>query len=44
LRSANQEYVLNGRNPILLASLKPGVRSSASLANFNFNLTTVASP
>ncbi len=34
-----QNLMLNGRNPILLASLKPGVRSSASLANFNFNLT-----
>ena len=31
--------MLNGRNPVLLAALKPGVRSSASLANFNFNLT-----
>ncbi|MDQ1472214.1 MAG: hypothetical protein QOJ99_3694, partial [Bryobacterales bacterium] len=34
-----QNLMLNGRNPVLLASLKPGVRSSASLANFNFNLT-----
>src|SRR6266853_1166275 len=34
-----KNMILNGRNPILLASLKPGVRSSASLANFNFNLT-----
>ena len=34
-----RDLMLNGRNPILLAALKPGVRSSASLANFNFNLT-----
>src|SRR5437016_357545 len=34
-----KNMILNGRNPVLLASLKPGVRSSASLANFNFNLT-----
>jgi len=34
-----QDLSLNGRNPVLLAALKPGVRSSASLANFNFNLT-----
>lgn len=34
-----QDLMLNGRNPVLLAALKPGVRSSASLANFNFNLT-----
>ena len=31
--------ILNGRNPVLLAALKAGVRSNASLANFNFNLT-----
>ncbi len=34
-----RDLMLNGRNPVLLAALKPGVRSSASLANFNFNLT-----
>jgi hypothetical protein len=34
-----KNMILNGRNPVLLAALKPGVRSSASLANFNFNLT-----
>jgi hypothetical protein len=34
-----KNMILNGRNPILLASLKAGVRSSASLSNFNFNLT-----
>lgn len=34
-----KNMMLNGRNPVLLAALKPGVRSSASLANFNFNLT-----
>jgi len=34
-----KNMMLNGRNPVLLAALKPGVRSSASLANFSFNLT-----
>ena len=34
-----KNMMLNGRNPVLLAALKAGVRSSASLANFNFNLT-----
>src|SRR5262245_30699044 len=34
-----KNMILNGRNPVLLASLKAGVRSSASLSNFNFNLT-----
>jgi Carboxypeptidase regulatory-like domain/TonB dependent receptor/TonB-dependent Receptor Plug Domain len=34
-----KNLMLNGRNPVLLAALKPGVRSSSSLANFNFNLT-----
>lgn len=34
-----KNLMLNGRNPVLLAALKAGVRSSASLANFNFNLT-----
>ena len=34
-----RDLMLNGRNPVLLAALKPGVRSSASLSNFNFNLT-----
>lgn len=34
-----RNLMLNGRNPVLLAALKPGVRSNASLANFNFNLT-----
>src|ERR1051326_986415 len=34
-----KNMILNGRNPILLASLKAGVRSNASLSNFNFNLT-----
>lgn len=34
-----RDLMLNGRNPVLLAALKPGVRSSSSLANFNFNLT-----
>src|SRR5262249_35330528 len=28
-----RDLMLNGRNPVLLAALKPGVRSSASLAN-----------
>src|SRR5262249_42327784 len=31
-----KNMILNGRNPVLLAAIKPGVRSSASLANFNF--------
>ena len=31
---------LNGRNPIFLAELKPGVRSGSSLANFSFAVTT----
>jgi len=30
---------LNGRNPIFLALLKPGVRGNNSLANFSFDLT-----
>jgi hypothetical protein len=30
---------LNGRNPIFLALLKPGVRGANSLANFSFDLT-----
>src|SRR6476646_9494794 len=34
-----KNMILNGRNPVLLASLKAGVRSNASLSNFNFNLT-----
>src|ERR1051326_4958015 len=34
-----KNMILNGRNPILLAALKAGVRSNASLSNFNFNLT-----
>src|SRR5262249_39219701 len=34
-----RNLMLNGRNPVLLAALKPGVRSNNSLANFNFNLT-----
>src|SRR5260370_2107283 len=35
-----KNILLNGRNAVLLAALKPGVRSNASLANFNFNLTS----
>src|SRR5207248_1422751 len=31
---------LNGRNPIFLALLKPGVRGANSLANFSFDLTS----
>ncbi len=31
---------LNGRNPIFLAALKPGVRGGNSLANFSFGLST----
>ncbi len=35
-----QNLMLNGRNPVLLAALKPGVRSSSSLASFAFGMTT----
>jgi hypothetical protein len=31
---------LNGRNPLFLAMLKPGVQGSNALAQFSFNLTT----
>jgi hypothetical protein len=31
--------ILNGRNPILLAAIKPGVRAGGSLAGFSFGLT-----
>ena len=31
-----KNMILNGRNPVLLASLKAGVRSSASLVEFQF--------
>ncbi|MCX6592129.1 MAG: carboxypeptidase regulatory-like domain-containing protein [Acidobacteria bacterium] len=31
---------LNGRNPLFLSLLKPGVRGGNSLANFDFGLTT----
>jgi hypothetical protein len=33
-----QNMQLNGRNPIYLAALKPGVRSNSSLARFGFGL------
>ena len=31
---------LNGRNPVLLAGLKPGVRSGSNLSGLNFGLTS----
>jgi hypothetical protein len=31
---------LNGRNPLFLSLLKPGVRGGSSLANFDYGLTT----
>jgi Carboxypeptidase regulatory-like domain len=31
---------LNGRNPVLLAGLKPGVRSNSNLSGLNFGLTS----
>jgi hypothetical protein len=31
-----KNMILNGRNPVLLAAIKPGVRSSASLAKLQF--------
>ncbi len=39
-RQAIDLLELNGRNPILLAQLMPGVRSGSSLANFTFSMTT----
>jgi hypothetical protein len=35
-----QNMMLNGRNPVWLALLKSGVRSGASMATFNFTMTT----
>jgi len=35
-----QDIQLNGRNPVLLALLKPGVRSGTLLSGFNFAMTT----
>lgn len=35
-----EKIVLNGRNPIFLAQLKPGVLRNGSLAGFNFGLTS----
>lgn len=34
------ELQLNGRNPLFLSMLKPGVRGGNSLANFDYGLTT----
>ena len=34
------KMILNGRNPVLLALLKPGVRRNASMASFNFTMTS----
>ncbi|KAA6458654.1 hypothetical protein DYQ86_19050 [Acidobacteria bacterium AB60] len=33
-----QDIQLNGRNPMYLAQLEPGVRRSSSISNFNFGL------
>ena len=30
---------LNGRDPLFMASLQPGIRSSSTLGDFSFNLT-----
>ncbi len=35
-----QSLTLNGRNPIFLALLKPGVRSTTALSGFSFGLTS----
>jgi hypothetical protein len=35
-----QNAILNGRNPIFLALLKPGVRTGSSLASFSFSMTS----
>ena len=35
-----ENIVLNGRNPLFLAMLKPGVRRGGSLAGFSFGLTS----
>jgi hypothetical protein len=37
-RSQIESIQLNGRNPLYLAQLMPGVRRGSSLANFNFGL------
>ncbi|HEX4229613.1 MAG TPA: TonB-dependent receptor plug domain-containing protein [Bryobacteraceae bacterium] len=34
-----QSQELNGRNPLYMASLLPGIRSSSTLGDFNFSLT-----
>lgn len=34
-----QAQELNGRNPLYMASLVPGIRSSSTLGDFNFSLT-----
>jgi hypothetical protein len=34
-----QEQELNGRNPLYMASLIPGIRSNSTLGDFNFSLT-----
>lgn len=35
-----QNMMLNGRNPVLLALLKAGVRRGASIASFNYTMTS----
>ncbi|HLJ15147.1 MAG TPA: carboxypeptidase regulatory-like domain-containing protein [Bryobacteraceae bacterium] len=38
-RSQIDALELNGRNPIFMASLQPGIRSASTLGDFSFNLT-----
>lgn len=39
-RTQIENMILNGRNALMLALLKPGVRSGSSLASFTFGLTS----
>jgi hypothetical protein len=39
-RAQIENMSLNGRNPLFLAMLKPGVRSGSALAGFSFGLTS----
>jgi hypothetical protein len=39
-RAQIENMALNGRNPLFLAMLKPGVRSGGALAGFSFGLTS----
>ena len=38
-RSQIDALELNGRNPIYMASLQPGIRSGSTLGDFNFSVT-----